>query len=160
MCDLHDDVRRRWQELLEESRRLPCAMRTLPRDASVHVRDNRHPCGIRTREDCLDLRDVLGVIELHVRIAEVQLQSSPKRWLGRASPDLLFGVVFQRVHPAKPDQTIPVPRHLLRSPVVFGTHLRILILNGWTIWVAELIARRQNYGSSDARRIEQAEETV
>ena len=90
----------------------------------------------------------------------MQLQSGPKRWLAGASPNLVFGVFLQRVHPAEANQTIAMPRHLLHRPVVFGTHLRVHILNRWTIRIAELIGGRQHHGVPDARRIEQPDQAV
>ena len=79
MCNLDDDGGRGGQQLLEERPRLPCAVRTLPVDASMQMNGDRHPRGIRAREDSLHLRDMRGVVQLHVRIAEVQLQSGPQR---------------------------------------------------------------------------------
>ena len=70
-------------------------------------------------EDGAQTLDVPRVLDVDVRVAEVQFHSGAKMRVGGASRDLVDRVVLQRVDAAEPDQPIGILRDLVARPVVF-----------------------------------------
>jgi hypothetical protein len=61
---------------------------------------------------CLNM---LRIIEIDIRITEMHFEPEMKPAIFRAARDLFEGVIFERIHPAKPSQTVGKARNLCTS---------------------------------------------
>ena len=104
-----------------------------------------HPVFVSALEDAAQLRDMPGVIEINIGIAEVQLEAAMKIRILCTPRNLGKCVRLQRIDPAKRPQSTGKLRHLARRPVVFRFHLRVLILNRRLVRIAILIRQRQDH---------------
>src|SRR5205823_14687002 len=129
----------RRENLRQKNPRLARAIRPPPRYRWPHVNGDRHSVLVRHAKYATELLNVLWVVEVNVRISEVQLESEMELWIFGATGDLFDCVVFERIDAAEAAQPVREARHLLAGPVVLGLHLLILVLDPWLIRIAKLI---------------------
>src|ERR1700744_1287906 len=73
MRNLDDNVRRKGHDLREKHPCLPRAVGSVVIYVGMKVDRYRHPMPVRGLKDSLQFRDVSGVIQIDVRVAEVKL---------------------------------------------------------------------------------------
>src|SRR6266480_4087564 len=109
----------------------------------MHVHHNRHLMLIGGTEDPSHAREMIRIVNIHIRVAEVQLQPSAQVWIFRATCDLFECVWSEWVDAAKPEQALRVFRYLRTSPVVFSYDVLVFIRNRRLVWIREAICNRQ-----------------
>src|SRR6266542_4088241 len=90
-----------------------------------------------------------GIVEVHIRVAEVQLQAEEELWVFRAPRELVERILLERVNGTKATKAIGKTGYLLAGPVVFGPHSRVLVLDPLSVRVPNWYATE----STTARRI-------
>ncbi len=143
MSDLYGDVGRGGEELVEEDARFLCSVGALPRDRRAHVDDDGHVMFVGGLEDTAQLCDVLRIIEIDVGVSEVHLEAGTQDGVAGAAGDLFESVVLERVDAAEGPEAAWVQGDLLRGPVVFRLHLRVLVFDGREVGVSELIGEER-----------------
>jgi hypothetical protein len=126
--DLHCGICDQRHQLIQKSAGLFGAVWAVERDRRAHVDHDRHAVRVRGTEDGLELFDVLGVLELHVGVAEMHFDAAAQRWNFGASLKLFQGVRFERVEAAKRDEAFRIQGRLRSDPVVFLLHLFVFVL--------------------------------
>ena len=111
-------------------------------DVRADMHHDRHVMAIRRCEHPLYLRNMTRLVHLHVRVAEVKLETSPKPGIPSAAIDLSKRVVFQRIDATERPKAIWVKRRLRRRPVILFLNPLILIRYGGTEWVSTLVRNR------------------
>src|SRR5690242_2491638 len=96
------------------------------------------------------------IVDIDIRVAEVQLESSAQVWVFRATCDLFDCIRPKRIYTAKPKQPIRVLGNLRARPIVLGHDLCVFIGNRWFVWIREAIRNREydrslNSGSVELR---------
>jgi hypothetical protein len=153
-------VRGRRENVIHEGAGLSRAVRSLPRDRRAEVHDDGHPVCVRGSKDAPQLPDVLRVREVDVGVAEVQLEAVLQLRSSCASGDLVERVVLQGVHATKRAQAAGERCDLLARPVVLGPDLRVLVLDGRAVRVAELVGLREHHRPPDPRRVQERHEVA
>jgi protein-disulfide isomerase-like protein with CxxC motif len=101
---LHRHVGRARQDLVEEGLRFGRAVRPLVADARAHVHDNRHAFAVGGGEHLGQAFHMRRLIELQVRIPEMELDAVLQARRARAALDFVERIVLQRRDAAKRDQ--------------------------------------------------------
>src|SRR5690242_15548575 len=96
------------------------------------------------------------IVDIDIRVAEVELESSAQVWVFRAACDLFDCIRPERIYTAKPEQPIRVVCNLRTGPIVLGHDMRVFIGNRWFVWIREAIRNREydcslNFGSLELR---------
>jgi threonine efflux protein len=119
-----------------------------------HMNRERHMVPVRCPKDTLQLSQLRGVIDVHVGVAEVQLQPGAKVGIFRAAGDFFQRIVPQRINTAKTLQAIREQRHLRGSPVVFRADQRVFIRKPCLIGVCEAVRNGEHHRTFNARFVE------
>jgi hypothetical protein len=85
---------------------------------------------VRRAKDSAELLDVRRDLQLHVRVAEVELDAAPEPGILRATLELCQGVLLQRIEAAERAQAVGILRRLGRIPVVLGPNLGVFVFDG------------------------------
>jgi hypothetical protein len=102
MCDLNSHIRSLGEELFQENASFLCPIRAMVIDVRMHVNCNCHAVPIGRAKHLTHPGEVFRIINIHVRITEVQLESSAQVRILRAACDLLYCIGPQRIDAAKP----------------------------------------------------------
>src|SRR5438477_10691324 len=119
-------------------------------DVGVHVDHDSHVMVIGATEHLTHSREMIWIVYIHVRVAEVQLQSGAEVSVFRTSCDLFERICPEWIDAAKSKQPMRVLRNLHAGPVVFSDHLRVFIRHWRLVWIREAICNRQYDGSADS----------
>jgi hypothetical protein len=123
------------------------------------VDDNRHPMFVRGVEYGAQSFDVLGILDVHVGIGEMQFETGPQMRILCAARNLLERVVSQRVDAAEANQTILELCDFAAGPVVFIDDSRALVLDlRRTVRVTERVRLREDSRAPDAGGVEQRDQ--
>src|SRR6266568_7662051 len=76
MRDLYNDVRSLREKLFQKDEGLLCSVWPMVIYVRVQVHHNRHVMLIGGTEDPSQAREMIRIVNIHIRVAEVQLQSS------------------------------------------------------------------------------------
>src|SRR4051794_30276075 len=105
----------------------------------VHVHNNCHVMLIGGTEDSPHTREMIRSVNIHIRVAKVQLQPSAQVWIFRATCNFFECIWFEWVDTAKPEQPLRVFRYLRASPVVLSNDVLVFILDLGLVWIREAI---------------------
>ena len=128
MRNLNVDVGNERQKLLQKDARLSGTVGALLRDRRAKVHDDRHVVVVCRSKDLLQPFDVLGVVQLYVRVAEMELDSVAETRTARAAVQLFERVLLERIEAAECSQPIRKLPRLRGGPVVLGADLRVLVI--------------------------------
>ncbi len=76
----------------------------------VHVYGDRHVMLIRGAEHLAHPGEMFRIVDIDIRVAEVQLESSAQVWVFHAACDLFECIGPERIYATKPKQPIGVFR--------------------------------------------------
>lgn len=94
---------------------------------------------VRGTKHTAQLVDVLPIVEVDIRITEMELEAEMDLSVSGATRDLFERIVFERIDTAKSAKTVWEPRDLSAGPIVLVFDPFVLVLDGGAVWVAELI---------------------
>jgi hypothetical protein len=129
-------------------------------DRWTHVNDDCHSKFICLPEDLAELGNLRRVIEVHIGISEVQLQSVVQIRILAAPYDFGQRIGFQRINAAKGAKAIRKLRHLMRYPIIFALHLSILIGYRRPVRISILIGNRQHKGAANPGLVEKGDQVA
>src|SRR5262249_49772710 len=97
MCDLNAYILRLRKELFQENAGFLCTIRAMVIDVGVQVYGDCHAMPIRRAEHPTNLGEVLRIVDIHVGVSEVKLETGAQVRVLRAPRDLLDCVCSQRI---------------------------------------------------------------
>ena len=160
MRDLYYHVRSLREQLFQKDEGLLGSVWPMMIYVRVHVHHNRHMMLIGGTEYPSHAREMIRIVNIHIRVPEVQLQSGAQVWIFRATCDLFECIWSEWVDAAKPEQSLRVFRYLRTSPVVFSHDVLVFIRNRRLVWIREAICNRQYDGSPDSGSIELCNQVI
>jgi len=110
---------------------------------------------VRGAEDPLQFCNLLRVVQLYVRIPEMQLQPVMQLRIFRATLDFAQRIVLERIYAAKTSQTIGIKSDLLARPIVFLFHPLVFVFDRRPVGIAELIGDGQYDSAPDSSLVQQ-----
>src|SRR3954470_20943322 len=119
VCDLDRNVRRAWQNLVEESLHEGASVRDPA--AREKVDDDRQASLIRGVEDFRDGGDIRCLREIDARVSEVELEPAEPSALG-ASIELLERVAAEWIEAAERAKPVRECCDLISCPIVLGAN--------------------------------------
>src|SRR5687767_7349223 len=102
---------------------------------------------------------MLGVLQLHVRVAEMQLEPVPKIPVLRASLEFAKSIIFEGIEAAKRPEALRKQGGLGAHPVILLLNLRVFVLR---LAPGPPVRRRtgQENGAPDAGRVQQPDDVL
>ena len=107
MRDLHWNVGRCREHLVQKDARFIGAVRKLFRNRRSHVNDDRHLITVGRGKDASNLLDVLWIVVIHDGVPEVQLEAAEVRIL-RATRQFLERILSYGIDTAKSNQPVRI----------------------------------------------------
>ena len=154
VCNLYWHVGSGGQHLVKENARFGSTVLPLLIQGCVHMNHDRHVKTVRGLEDPSHLRNVVGIVEIDVRVAEVQLQPEVQLRILAAARQFFQRVRLERVETAERAQPVRVLRYLARRPVVLRLYVFVFVVNGPAARLAPCVRNRQHECAVNACRVE------
>jgi hypothetical protein len=92
------------------------------------VNNDRHLTRVRRQKHLPQLLDVCGIIQLHIRVAEVEFEAMPQVRATRAPRDFVQRIRFEWIDATKRPQALGVLGSLIARPVGLCPDLGVLII--------------------------------
>lgn len=128
MRDLDCDIGRERQQPFDKDPCLVGTVRAVERYRSPCMNNDRHSVGVCRTKDGLQLIEVIRVLELDVRVAEMQLYPAAQPRIFGTAGDLVERLVLERVKSAKRDQPLWIKGGLCPDPVVLCLDACVFVL--------------------------------
>src|SRR4051812_33267040 len=97
---------------------------------------NRHAVRIRRPKHLTELLDMGGIVQLHIRVPEVELDTVAEIRMARTPRELIERIRLERIEAAERPQPLRELHRLSANPVVLGANLGVLVIDG-PRWAAE-----------------------
>src|ERR1700746_3716371 len=122
-------------------------------DVGMHMHRDRHVMPIGSFEYLANASDIVRLIDVHIGIPEMKLETGAQVRVFRTTVDLFQSVRLQWVNATKPEQPMGILRHLRTRPVVLCPNVRVFVLYFWFVWVREAVRDREHDSSGDSRSV-------
>src|SRR5262249_33696230 len=129
-------------------------------DVCVHMHGDCHAMPIGRPEHPTNAGKMLWIVDIHVRIPEVELETSAWVCVLRTALDLFYCIGSQRIDAAETNEAVGIFRNLGASPIVLGNNVRVFVGNVCFVWIREVVRNGKYDSSPDSGRVELRNEVI
>lgn len=160
VCQNNDDIRGVGKKLFHKYAGFSRTVRSLEIHIGVGVNQKCHPVAVCCAEDLFHLREMCRIVDVDIRIAEVEFYSRVEIGVLCTAIDFRDGIWPERVYRTEADKAVGVPRDLVRRPVILSADCLVFLRNGCLVRIREGVRRREDDGARNVGLIHQAYEFV